>query len=238
MAEQKIQCATCTEKQKVCKTKKGKGASFCPTLREHPAISKAQKMYKNPAIREWAKKASIQEGQCYANRGSGGACPHPVKTRVQEVCEFAHKMGYKKVGIAFCEGLHQEASLLQDILEKQGFEVISVVCKVGRIPKEEIGIKETEKIRPGEFESMCSPIAQALLLNEEGTEFNILVGLCVGHDSLFLQYSTAPCTVLVVKDRVTGHNPAAAVYTSNGYYRMLSEKKFGKGGPVKQIQSH
>lgn len=33
--------------------------------------------------------------------------------------------------------------------------------------------------------------------------------------------ATAPTTVLAVKDRVTGHNPLAAVYCSNAYYRRL-----------------
>jgi len=31
----------------------------------------------------------------------------------------------------------------------------------------------------------------------------------------------APVTVLVAKDRVLGHNPLAAVYTSQSYYRAL-----------------
>jgi len=52
-------------------------------------------------------------------------------------------------------------------------------------------------------------------------ELNVLVGLCVGRDSLFFRYSEAPVTVLMVKDRVTGHNPAAALYTSESYYRRL-----------------
>ena len=37
----------------------------------------------------------------------------------------------------------------------------------------------------------------------------MLVGLCVGHDSLFIKYSEAPVTTLVTKDRVLAHNPVA-----------------------------
>ena len=33
---------------------------------------------------------------------------------------------------------------------------------------------------------------------------NVLIGLCVGHDSLFFRFSEAPVTVLVAKDRVMG----------------------------------
>ena len=49
------------------------------------------------------------------------------------------------------------------------------------------------------------------------------MGLCVGHDSLFIKYSDAPITTLITKDRVLGHNPAAALYTSGFYYKKLFE---------------
>ena len=59
------------------------------------------------------------------------------------------------------------------------------------------------------------------LLNEAETDLNVVVGLCVGHDSLFFRHSDALVTVLVAKDRVTGHNPAAVLYTSHSYYQRL-----------------
>lgn len=70
---------------------------------------------------------------------------------------------------------------------------------------------------------MCNPILQAKLLNREGTDLNVVIGLCVGHDSLFYKYSDALCTTLVTKDRVLGHNPAAALYTAKTYYSRLLE---------------
>jgi uncharacterized metal-binding protein len=60
-----------------------------------------------------------------------------------------------------------------------------------------------------------------MLLNDEKVDFNILLGLCVGHDSLFFKYTKVPTTVLAVKDRVTGHNPLAAVYQADSYYRKV-----------------
>ena len=68
---------------------------------------------------------------------------------------------------------------------------------------------------------MCNPIAQAEFLNSQETEFNIALGLCVGHDSLFYKYAEAPSTTLVVKDRVLGNNPVAALYTLDSYYKKL-----------------
>jgi uncharacterized metal-binding protein len=89
---------------------------------------------------------------------------HPVKPRIQEVCEFAKRMGYEKLGLIFCVGLRKEAEITSKILKAQGFKVVSVVCKAGRIPKEELGLKEEEKIFIGEFESACNPILQAITL--------------------------------------------------------------------------
>ncbi len=59
---------------------------------------------------------------------------------------------------------------------------------------------------------MCNPAGQAEILAAAGTEFNIICGLCVGHDAIFSLKSAAPVTTLIAKDRVLGHNPAAAVY--------------------------
>ena len=124
----------------------------------------------------------------------------------------------------FCGGFRNEARILIPILENRGFEVISVCCKTGGIPKESIGVKDAEKIHPGTYEAMCNPISQAEILNKEGCEFNILMGLCVGHDALFLKHVTALTTVFVVKDRLLGHNPVAALYQSSAYYRRLLAK--------------
>jgi uncharacterized metal-binding protein len=60
-----------------------------------------------------------------------------------------------------------------------------VACKVGCVPKEEIGVKESEKIYIGDYESMCNPILQAAIVNDAETDFNILLGLCVGTTHFF-----------------------------------------------------
>lgn len=53
------------------------------------------------------------------------------------------------------------------------------------------------------------------------------IATCVGHDSLFYKYSDALVTTAVTKERVLGHNPVAALYTAEGYYRkkLFSEEK-------------
>lgn len=194
------------------------GRSFAPLPRTKEAIEEGNKKYFDSDNKEFARISSIQEGSGYINRDVKPPVLYPVKTRLQEICEFSKRMEYKKLGLAFCIGLYKEAQLFESILRNQGFEVASVVCKVGCVSKESIGIKDEEKVVIGVYESMCNPITQAEILNEARTDFNIIMGLCVGHDSLFLKHSKALTTVFAVKDRVLGHNPLAALYTSHVYY--------------------
>ena len=70
---------------------------------------------------------------------------------------------------------------------------------------------------------MCNPIAQAMLMKEQKTKFNIALGLCVGHDSMFFKYAEARSTTLIAKDRALAHNPAGALYCSEGYFKNKLE---------------
>ena len=140
-------------------------------------------------------------------------------TRLREVIELSKQMKYDRLGMAFCSGLKKEAKAVADILRAHGLTVVSVMCKTGGIAKEKAGVPENFKIDPSAFEAMCNPIAQAKLLNRQKTQFNIAVGLCVGHDSLFYKYSDALVTTLIAKDRVLAHNPAGAIYCAESYYR-------------------
>lgn len=218
----KIECAKCP--RVVCISKQSdQGPENCPTKFKQDIIQRVLTEYDKPEVTEFARQASIQEFECYMNLPEGRT---PRTPRVEEVAQFAKKMGYKKLGIAFCQGLRNEAQILTAILENRGFDVVSICCKTGGISKEQIGITEDQKIAgPGLWETMCNPITQAEVLNDSGTDFNILVGLCVGHDSLFIKYTQAPVTVLIAKDRVFGHNPAMGLYLSGSYYHKLLRKE-------------
>lgn len=217
-------CARCNipVDQRVCRAAEGgRGPAFCPTLNFSEAIGETTRAYGAPDVAEFARLASIQEGECYADRKPGDYVIQPAKCRIQETLEFAGKLGCRRLGLAFCGGLHKEAGMLSRLFEAHGFEMVSVCCNAGGVPKEAIGITEPQKVRIGSYETMCNPLFQAEVLNRERTELNIVMGLCVGHDSLFLKRSEAFCTVLAAKDRVTGHNPLAALYTLHSYYQKL-----------------
>lgn len=145
-------------------------------------------------------------------------------TRLQETADFAKRMHYKKLGLAFCIGIRDEAKLFARYLKQEGFEVHSVCCKNCGVHKDVLGLKQVHK--DATFESMCNPKAQAKVLSEAGCELFISAGLCVGHDALFARACEGPVTTLVVKDRVLGNNPMAVVYSS--YWKG----KLGLSAPV------
>lgn len=146
------------------------------------------------------KAAAYVEGTFYSNI-----------TRLQETAEFAKAMGYKKLGMAFCIGLNEEARYIARFYEKQGFTFYSVCCKNCSVAKKELGLKQ---VKPElEHEAMCNPKMQAKFLAEKGTELYISCGLCVGHDTIFNKSCEGPVTTLVVKDRLLAHNPLGAIYS-------------------------
>lgn len=219
-------CARCPfpAPERVCRSENGKGPGSCPTKKSADTVARSLSLYENPEIGRFARNAALQEAEGYGDRHLGYERVRPIKTRIEEIVEFSRKMGYRRLGLAFCVGLRQEAAIVADYFIHQGFETASAVCKVGRTPKEILGIGDDQKIAVGKFESMCNPVAQALLMNRAAVDFNVLLGLCVGHDSLFLKHAEAPCTILAVKDRVLCHNPLGAVYQMNAYYRSLKTR--------------
>lgn len=134
--------------------------------------------------------------------------PHP---RLAEAIGLAHALGAQRIGLSFCVGFKEEAKALSGLLKSNGFEVSSTCCKTGAVPKEEAGITDSQKIRPGRPEMICNPLAQGELLNRDGVEFVMILGQCVGHDSLTLGRLEAPAVYLVAKDRVLAHNTVAAL---------------------------
>ena len=97
---------------------------------------------------------------------------------------------------------------MANLLEAAGLEVVTVGCMVGAVKPQDTGVPDELITGLG---IACNPIAQAKIMNEEGTQLNFIYGLCVGHDTLFIQQSEAPVTFISAKDVVTGDNPSAAL---------------------------
>jgi len=206
-------CALCAVK--ACSAEPGEKTlpKFCIMPLENEMLSEIENNYtKAGDLHELALASSRTEASGYMRR-----------TRIEDTMDFARRIDAHTLGIAHCAGLMNEAKIAMEIFVANDFKVHTVCCKVGSIPKETIGLQDHEKVNPGNYEAVCNPVAQAALLAKAGTQLNVVIGLCVGHDSLFFMHSQAPTTVLVAKDRVLGHNPVAALYTSGTYYRRLTE---------------
>lgn len=211
---EKMSCADCGSAK--CHSGEKNYTAFCPTGKMDPEFREEikNKYLKDTENQKIMRVASDVEFDGYGNW-----------PRVVEIAQFAIRMGYKKIGIAACVGLLKEARVAAKVLRSYGLEVYGIGCKVGTIPKTDVGIPEEHKATG---ESICNPIMQAALLEKHGTEFNVVIGLCVGHDTLFYKYSKAPVTTLICKDRVLGHNPVGALYVADSFY---ADKLFGEFDP-------
>ncbi|MGN1413598.1 MAG: DUF1847 domain-containing protein [Anaerovoracaceae bacterium] len=208
MEIKKMSCVDCAVKN--CDKMDKSYPEFCPTTHmDEEVLQDAMKCYEQEENHRAMIAAAEVEFEHY--------CQY---TRVEEIMEFAHKIGAEKIGIATCVGLLKESRILAEIFRKHGFEVFGIGCKAGAQKKTSVGIPEKCN---GVGKNMCNPILQAKMLNKEGTDLNVVVGLCVGHDSLFYKYSEALTTTAVTKDRVLGHNPVAALYTVDSYYSKLGD---------------
>ncbi len=186
------------------------GPGVCPTKMAPDEVDANWELYENSETRRIAQEPVRIEAEGYCQR-----------TRVEEVVQFSKEMGFTKIGIATCISFVDLANILSQILISHGLGVASAACKHGGIAKEQIGLREDEKIWPGGHESMCNPVSQAELLNASGCEFNVVLGLCIGHDNLFFKHSDGLRSMPVAKDRVLTQNPIDALYLADTYYSKV-----------------
>lgn len=211
-----------------------RGPDFCATKNYPDAVKEAKEMYlKEGFDRKLQLAGAVLEGMS-SMTPPGGREINMKLTRLEEIAIFCKLMDYQKLGFAHCIGCIGEARELCEFFQARGFDTYQVCCKVGGIEKGEIGIEEDQKVRMLTHETICNNIAQAFILNEVGTDLNLIVGLCVGHDIAFSMYSKAPVTTILVKDRRLGHNPMAALYQAyppcNFYYGRLARATSETGG--------
>lgn len=211
MADQQIVCSYCARKR-CFRGDLSQAPEFCPSVVRAELIEEAKASLKDPENQQMAQDVA----RTWKDYGK--------LTRVEETVLYAKLRGYRKLGLAFCVGLSQEAELFTNLLFNEGFEVVAVCCMCGALSSEDVALPEEEKILPGYRQPMCNPLGQAAVLDAEGCELNILLGLCVGDDTLFIKHSKAPVTVLAVKDRVLAHNPLGALYTSRNFYTRLKTR--------------
>ena len=195
-----IMCNVCTKVE--CRRGYPEGTpDYCMATRFHEIVEETKLAYSSP------DSADIYMASGKVVAGGYGKWP-----RVQEAIEFAKELKLSKVGFAACVALMRELKLLTELFKGAGFETVSAACQIGRVSPLDRGFTLDHTDFRGLF---CNPIAQAEILNNEGSQLNFILGLCLGHDILFTRHSKAPVSTLIVKDRITGHNPVAALNCSS-----------------------
>jgi len=164
-------------------------------------LRNSTKEYTEPESLALYKAASM------VGQHNGGMTP-----RIKEALLLCQELQLSKIGFGACTAMEWEFGYIKKLFAEAGFKVFAASCQIGRVSAEYRGVPEVNEC----IRSACNPIGQAKVLNSIGTELNFILGLCMGHDILFTKYSEAPVSTLIVKDRVTGNNPAAALY---GYHR-------------------
>lgn len=209
MSEDKT--TTCICKQQGCWRGSEEGVpGYCQANRYVKELEATRQAYTKPEVADLYKAACVV-----------GAVNDGYRPRIEEALDFAQQMGIDKVGFAVCTAFSSELAIISKLFENAGIEVVAAGCAIGRVSAEARGLPELGKY----LNSACNPLAQAEILNKEGTQLNFILGLCMGHDILFTQHSEAPVSTLIVKDRLMGNNPAAALYGYHARRSLFSLKR-------------
>ena len=182
-----------------CEYVGGSHPAFCPT----EAFSQQDDGW-------LAQRLSEEENRRVIKAASASAhIAHDVPmSHLEETLVFAKALGAKKIGIASCVSLAAEARSAAKVFRAHGFEVYGTICKVGSVTYGDLGMHVP--IRSDDT-VVCNPMQQAKMLNDAHTDLNVVMGLCTGHDSLFLKYSEALCTLLTAKDFKFDHYSVRAL---------------------------
>ena len=126
-------------------------------------------------------------------------------SRMEEIIEFAKRMNYQKLGIAYCYGMEKQARAIEKFLTDEWFDVSAVSCSVGGLKQSEVNAASCiHKVS-------CNPLGQAEQLNAEKVDLTLVVGICMGHDILLNRNLSMDFTTLVVKDRKFNHAPLMGI---------------------------
>ena len=103
-----------------------------------------------------------------------------VWTRLEEIIEFAWRAQFNRLGLAFRMGLSKEEARLEMILRNFGVWGGSRLC-TRRVAVRRNSWESRMNRRSARGSSRSSAILSAVKVK---TDLNIVIGLCVGHDTL------------------------------------------------------
>lgn len=95
--------------------------------------------------------------------------------RLQKIAELARLLGWKRMGIAFCEYLYDEVRAISSFFENEGFEVFSLCCNnCGKSKRE---FDPDQVIHDPKSMAMCNPKYKDIFISEHEADVYISLGL-------------------------------------------------------------
>ena len=213
MDEKLLSCIDCAMNN--CEQRDAVHPAFCPTT--------GFDLANEPLLRERLAE-DVNRRMIDSAAYSAHVAHRETLSHLEEAIIFARRFGAKRLGIASCISLASEARAAAQVFRAQGFEVVGAICKMGAVTFGDLDVPCDER---GPEAVLCNPIYQAQMLNEAHTDLNVVMGLCTGHDALFLKYAEAPCTLLTAKDFKFDHNPVRALRPgdeSGTFEKLVSER--------------
>jgi len=127
-----FRCSLCGVRACTHEPSTKKMPSFCLVAVESEPLAAIERTYlEDEELRKLACESARTE--------SAGYCRN---TRIQEIVDFARRIGATRLGIAHCVGLMGEAKVAREIFLRDGFEVAAICRKVGSIEQENLGLKD------------------------------------------------------------------------------------------------
>jgi uncharacterized metal-binding protein len=122
---------------------------YCQANNYLDQLKVATQEYNKPVISDLYKAASI------VGQHNNGMTP-----RIKKAVLLSKELKLERIGFAACTSMESEMSIIENLFAKEGFQVFTVSCQIGRVNAESRGVPEVK----GCVRSMCNPIAQANIL--------------------------------------------------------------------------
>lgn len=129
-----------------------------------------------------------------------------VRSRLEELIDFCHEVGYRHLGLIFCYQLGREAHELTRILQR--YFIVDTACCCICLS----GAGQVARCHPAAGGKRIYTLQELTgHLNRSPVELHVDTGLCAGPDIVLQKHSPAPVTTLAVRDPLLGHDPLGAL---------------------------
>ena len=153
----------------------------------------AEEIRLEPSAAELIHKANSATRKAFERRTNGDFTLNWLKTFLKDF--FGSQA---TIGVASCFGSIETARTVIEAIESEGMKAALVTCKLGGLTVKNVGGDGVLYEHPG-----CNPVAQAKILNELSVPVVVLVGLCIGHDMIFIKHCKSYVIPFITKMPLT-----------------------------------